>query len=273
MFAALSFIEIAFLVVFFLLMVIGTALDRRHVESPKWWILGIGVLAVVGWFWNDMSFSSILSVITSSHIWVPVGIYLAVGLGYSVIEFVLSVRKMARIHGDAWSKFINSKTTEYFRADGSAARAEWVTQRSNGTFFVRNRNALGDDSEETVTKVDTHYRDIMAAAQAPGASGADKEAATRLVQSYYTDPGYNISSLRRDFVEVVLNKGTYQVEPAINRTRLANFIGAWTFMWPAYAFSLILGDFLVELFRIIGDMFAKFGGRFVKMMFADTFKV
>ena len=52
------------------------------------------------------------------------------------------------------------------------------------------------------------------------------------------------------------------VQPVVNRGRLSSYIGGWTFLWPVYAVSLLLGDF-----------FGKIGGRFVCSTFADTFKI
>jgi hypothetical protein len=63
------------------------------------------------------------------------------------------------------------------------------------------------------------------------------------------------------------------IEPKINRQQLAESIGCWTIFWPFYALSLIFGDLLNEVFRIIADLVANISGRFVRMAFKDVFKL
>ncbi|WP_407305826.1 hypothetical protein [Acinetobacter sp.] len=66
-------------------------------------------------------------------------------------------------------------------------------------------------------------------------------------------------------------KSANYVVPRVNRGRLASFIGAWTFFWPFYAISLIIGDLFAEIFRIIANFFVHMSGRFVRVMFKDVF--
>lgn len=282
----LGLIELIFIGVFFLLMVIGTALDRRYNESPKWWILGIGLAVAVVYFWGQTDFTTIWTAVQSWSFWKPLGTYLVAGLIYSVLEFILSVRKMARSHAESWNRFIGTVETTYFLKEGEdgplASKAgeqvdgQWVKEK-DGKYFIRvsDRGIFGRNGEveKEVEMRKVVYRDIFKKAQEVGATDADKERAAKLLNAYLHRDEYRLSDLKKDFVQVELNAGTQEVQPVVNRARLSAFIGAWTFLWPAYAVSLILGDFVVEVFRVIGDAFSKLGGRFVKLTFADTFKV
>lgn len=275
-----GFIELIFIGVFFLLMVAGTALDRRYNESPKWWILGIGLAIAVVYFWGKTDFTTIWTAVQDWSFWKPLGVYLVAGLAYSVLEFILSVRKMARSHAASWNKFITTVDTRYILAEGdnvgSAVEGQWVKEK-DGKHFIRtsDRGVFGRNGEvELEVKVEkTVYRDVFKKAQAVDATEDDKGLAYKLLNSYLTRDEYRLSDLKKDFVQVELNDATHAVQPVINRARLSAFIGAWTFLWPAYAVSLILGDFVVEVFRVIGDAFSKLGGRFVRLTFADVFKV
>ena len=73
-------------------------------------------------------------------------------------------------------------------------------------------------------------------------------------------------------VGVARSEDYIKVEPKINKSQLADHISAWTFLWPAYAISLLLGDFLTEVFRLIAEFYASIAGRFVRMSFKDVFK-
>lgn len=273
-------IELIFIGIFFILMVIGTALDRRHRESPKWWVLGLGLAAAIVYFWGELDFSSMWAAVQEWSFWKPFATYLIAGLIYSAFEFVLSVRKMARSHASSWNKFIAGVDTKFYLTSDGGERAvvesNWVVNR-DGKYFLRTNGRGSNDRDgevlKEVEKVSISYRDIFKKAQAVDASDLDKERAERLLAAYLGRDEYRLSDLKKDFVEVGLNEITYDVEPIVNRARLSAFIGAWTFLWPAYAVSLVLGDFLVEVFRVIGDFFSKIGGRFVRFTFADVFKV
>jgi len=279
----LGLIELLAFGFFFILMVIGTALDRRYNESPKWYILGLGLAIAAAWFWQDLSFTGVWETVQSWSFWKPAAIYLAAGLAYSVLEFVLSVRKMARVHAESWAKFIKTvKVT--FSVDGEAVDPQWVKERdgkyfvnaSNRTIWRKDDNSNNDgnkNDKKEATRTELNYRDALRAAQSEAATPKDIDVAAQLVTEYLRSEEYIMSDLKKDFIQVELNDETHQVQPVINRKRLAGFIGAWTFLWPAYAVSLLIGDFLVEIFRMLGDLFAKMGGRFVRFSFAGVFKV
>lgn len=267
---ALSLIELIFVGGFFLLMVIGTALDRRNNEYPKWWVLLIGFAGACIYLWGSISFSAIWTAVTSWTFWQPALVYLAAGLVYSVIEFTLSVRRLARAHADSWQRFISQVTTVFVLTSTGreVPSASWVKGKGNGEFYTRwTHDGESTKEEQPVTRIEVSYRDILLKAQRPDARTEDRMKALELFRTYSND------SRSDDFVQVKLDPDTFQVQPTIERRRLADFISAWTFMWPAYAVSLILGDLLVEGFRLVGDVFSQLGGRFVRIAFNGTFKV
>lgn len=108
LFGIFGILELVFLGIFFILMIIGTSLDRTGVESPKWYILLIGIIALVAYTWGDFTFKGLLDSVLTLSFWAPVGIYLLVGLTYSVIEFVFEVRRRAEYFKAAWTKELDT---------------------------------------------------------------------------------------------------------------------------------------------------------------------
>lgn len=68
------------------------------------------------------------------------------------------------------------------------------------------------------------------------------------------------------------NKDVGTFEPTIHRGELAEAVGCWTFFWPFYAVSLILGDLLLEFFRAVAEILVNLSGGLVRLAFKDVFK-
>ena len=272
----LGLIELIFIGVFFVLMVVGTSLDRRYNESPKWWFLGIALAIAVVYFWGQIDFTTVLAAVQTWDFWKPFVVYLIAGVAYSALEFVLAVRKMARSHATSWDNFMNTVAKRYFIAEsGVEIEGGWVHRRGDKLYVPMTQNGNiqrdGEFQKEVNVKSST-YRETFKSAQTTDSVEA-KTIALKMFASYISSDQYRASDLRKDFIRIELDDETFEVATTIDRGRLASFIGAWTFLWPAYAVSLLLGDFLVEVFRVIGDFFSKIGGRFVRMSFEGVFKI
>lgn len=76
---------------------------------------------------------------------------------------------------------------------------------------------------------------------------------------------------RYSFVGIEANSAG-RPEPKINKAKLSESVGAWTFFWPFYLVSLIIGDLLSEVWNMISSFIVQISGRFVKMAFKDVFK-
>jgi predicted secreted protein len=202
---------------FFIAMIFGCTLDRRGTEAPKWYIMGIGVVAFVSWFWSDLRWSGIFD----ARMWTFVGLYLLIGLGYSIIEFLLEVRRSARYWSGKWEDFKKA-----------------AQRRMHGETMGQYKTT--DEPTTNLVTEFLHWRN-------------------------------DVSYLRIIGIEATAD-GT-NIEPKINRQQLAESIGCWTIFWPFYALSLIFGDLLNEVFRIIADLVANISGRFVRMAFKDVFKL
>jgi hypothetical protein len=185
---------------FFIAMIIGCTLDRRSAESPKWWITAVAIIFFTAWQWDNLTWRGLLD----ATMWKYIGAYLLIGVGYSLIEFLLDVRRSARYWSYEWE--------------------EW---------------------KKHFKKIDTGTQDFI-------------ERYTRF------NP--------RRIIGVEATQDGTGVQPKIDRQQLAESIGCWTIFWPFYAISLIIGDLLDEVFRVIADVIAKVSGRFVRMVFKDVFK-
>lgn len=234
--AAFGVIELVFFGVFFLLMILGAEFDRRGNPSVKWYVFLVGLIGAAFWFWSDFSFLGIWESMKTLEFWKPIGAYLGAGLLYSLLEFFLTVRKSARFFEGKWKEHLEQN------------------QR------IRN----GGSTPDEVRKVADLYTEV----RRDGASSLVQGTVQQLTDSF-------VSRYRSDdyIVNLVVDKGTLiDVQPRVNRSALANFVSAWTFFWPAYALSLILGDLLTEVFRVISDFIANISTRFVKITFANVFK-
>ena len=219
---ALGWIELTFFAVLFLLLVLGTAYDRNGLESPKWYIFGAGFVIVAGYFWKDWTFGSVWDGLTSWMFWKPVVIYLGVGLVYSLVEFLLDIRRSVRFYAAKWKTHLASRdTAELYREVGE-------------------KGALSAKFNEVL------------------------EMSKSFINNY---------TFRNRIIQIVLDKNTRVTPvPHVNRVELAEHIGAWTFFWPFYLISLIIGDLLTEVFRTIADFLAHISGRLVRLSFANVFK-
>lgn len=195
--------------VFAIAMVVSCSFDRsEYVESPKWWTFSLFVV-VFGVFFlpRDWAFSWLWQGDTARRLWGNIGIYLGIGLCYSILEFALDVRRSARFWAEQWAGFKSTRTTE----------TRLVSD------FISSRTSYGDGK---------YYHKRIIGVQGSGTV----------------------------------------IEPKINRQQLAESIGVWTMFWPFYAISLIVGDLLTEVFRVLADMLVGLSGRFVRAAFKDVFK-
>ena len=233
-FAALGLIELIFFGVFFLMLIVGAESDRRGSPEIKWYVFLIGLIAMVAWFWNDWTFQSVWDTVKSLEFWKPVAAYLGAGLVYSLLEFFLVVRKSARFFAEKWQKHLGD------------------------------RQSVRDGSTSNVFKVSDLYTKVRDGS----ANDVTVDIVKNLSESFarkYQDDDY--------IINLKIDKTTnIDVQPFVNRKALANHVSAWTFFWPAYALSLILGDLLTEVFRMISDFIANISTRLVKITFANVFK-
>lgn len=264
----LTFIALFFWV-FLILLVVGTAFDRRGREEPKWYLIGVGFIAAAWYFWNDFTFFGpgvegqvvLWSAIASPAFWVPVAWFLGLGLAYSVLEFGLTIRKSARGFAAAWQSFLSkTKTVPVFNADGSPA----LTKNGQG-------------KEIPATQV-LSYGEMILGAKTYGDTYRHYNEAVDMVAAFVQRPrdfsGTEDFFRQNQIIGAVLTDGDkLAVEPKVDKLELASHVSAWTFLWPAYAISLIIGDLLTEVFSAFADFLASISGRVVKAAFSDVFKV
>jgi hypothetical protein len=280
-FAALfefSFFALAFWI-FLLLLIVGTAFDRHGKEEPKWYLIGIGFIGLAAYFWPDFTFFGpstvaavmegakvvtpahervvLWNVISSAGFWIPVGSFLGIGLVYSILEFGLTIRKSARGFGAAWQSFLGKiKTVPVY--EGDAVKFE-----------------MAGDRKVPVTKTIT-YGELISTAKSQGATYRFYQEAVDLVGQFVSSPR-NFAGLEDFFRQnkiisaSLVDGDKLAVEPKVNKLELAEHVGAWTFLWPAYAISLIVGDLFTELFITFANFLASISGRVVKAAFKDVF--
>lgn len=202
--------------VFILAMIIGCTYDRRQQVAAKWWVFFIGLAIYTIHAWNT-GYRFTWDTFLAAEVWKFVGIYFAIGLGYSVLEFALDVRRSVRYWKETWAAFRSLK---------------------NGK---TDSNASPEDMANTFVSQQTGY----------------SRNAHRII-------GVGIDPDAKDPNSLVV--------PKIDRVQLAEHIGAWMVFWPFYAVSLIIGDLVMEVARVVADIFANISGRFVRMSFANVFK-
>lgn len=231
----LGLLEMVLLAAFLMALVLGISLDRGGRTAPKWYIFGFGMIAIAAVNWGDFTFSGMYDTISSWTFWKPMFMYLAVGVVYSILEFILDVRKASRRYKDAWESALLQNINH---------RARNSTEKISLKEAINRRPDL-PENEPLIA-------DIFSA-----------------INGFVSHNNYSNAIIKLEY-----NKETMESpQPKIDKTKLAEFIGAWTFFWPIYLISLIIGDLFTEIFNQLSGFFVNVGGRFVKMVFKDVFKV
>ena len=228
--------------IFVLAMIVSCTFDRYDNIAPKWWVLFFGVIAYV-FFIGPAAFT--WQMFLARDLWIMVGGYLAIGLGYSLIEFFLNVRRSAKRWAESWTSFkTNESNIEKF--DKEAAQATDNIRRT--------RLAYQGDVSDLVKEEPITAAGLMAA--------------TYVEQNTRNSRSGEIISIR-----LGTESDESPVVPYVRRFVLARHVSAWTIFWPFYAISLIIGDLLTQIFRIIADIIVYMSGRMVKRMFKNVFKM
>lgn len=120
--------------VFFLAMVVACTSDRSGSESPKWIVLLLGAAVFGLIYWGEWSWHDLLS----ASFWKGAGIYTAIGLAYSIIEFLLTIRKDERRWAQAWNQFkVNSMNPSPNDSATESLSKKFVAESNN--YYTRNR--------------------------------------------------------------------------------------------------------------------------------------
>ena len=230
---------------FVIAMVVGCTFDRHYNESPKWWIFLLGVIALLAWQWDKLQFNwdGVMSLFTAA-IWMPVLYYVLLGLAYSVLEFVLEVRRSAK----------------YWRNTWGAYKQAWDNR---GT-------AKAEKSRNVLDAMTSKFREEPQVEEEPTEDPAittQKKLTAEFISRYGEERNYS-----KRIIGIEKAEGGIGIEPKVNRQQLAENVGVWTFFWPFYLISLIVGDLFTEIFNIVADFLASISGRFVRMSFQDVFK-
>lgn len=109
---------------FVIAMVIGCTLERMGIEAAKWWIFTLSVIAFVIWQWDGLSWDDLIN----PALWARIAFYLLIGLAYSVLEFLLDVRRSARYWADDWKRYV--KTAPDFNDRKSLVTDYFIQRRS-----------------------------------------------------------------------------------------------------------------------------------------------
>lgn len=265
-----SFLTLIFWV-FLLLLLFAVAFDRDGAEAPKWWVISVGFIGAAVYFWPDFTFFGashvdavveggkeivkahdrvvLWNVVNSSSFWIPVGSFLGIGLVYSMLEFGLMVRKTARTFSDHWQRFLkNTRAVPCYDSEGR------VIELPNGDRGTR-------PATELVT-----YLDMLLRAKTDGGKYRFFQEAVDAVKEFVADHRNS-----EKVIQLAVAEDKLSVEPKVNRLALASFAGAWTFLWPAYAINLIIGDLLTEIFITFANVLASISARLVKTAFKDVF--
>lgn len=91
------------------------------------------------------------------------------------------------------------------------------------------------------------------------------------LEARFCTSNHRLPSNRITDVKCVSIDGKDTVVPVVIRGSLTAEISCWTLFWPAYAFSLILGDLLYEFFQKIADIIVALSSGIVRRMFSKVF--
>jgi hypothetical protein len=266
LFLGLGLIELLFCAVIIIALIVATAFDRRGAESAKWWVTIVG-LGVLGWYfapdyvlWGNPHVDAVVNattkevikpaydrvvlwdVIFTPAIWVPVGIYLAAGIGYSLFEFFFGIWRAARQYSERWEKFLLNRLSSNDKTETAVIAG------------------FGLEPKATYAEV---FRAVQTA-EGPNAPLLESIANSCIGR-------FDTKNTKADFVTVV-NDEALTMTPKVLKWKLTQWLTAWTLFWPAYGLSLIFGDLLAELFKAFADLLHSLSGRIVRAAFANVFK-
>lgn len=105
-------------------------------------------------------------------------------------------------------------------------------------------------------------------------SNPPKNSADRadLARKFVSENRLPYAQYAREHPIIDLEADGENVKPKMNKTELADSIGAWTLLWPPYAVSLLLNDLLQHIWEWMSELLVAISGRFVRFTFRDTFK-
>lgn len=274
-FASLAILDIFLMAAFAILMVVGATFDKRNAQTePKWvfLILGAVVFGMMNWsswkFFGESTSQVVLwDVVRTLTFWSSVGVYLSIGVAYSVLEFGLEIVRSARVYKEEWAAHLKSTIT-YTPRD----------EFGNRIPIDRTKSASLDNVQKIVIQIGTLYSKVKNGLWVSGDEGGiphdeattlAREQTQRFVQLALKDYSYSGSKI----IGIRPNEDMIGVSPYVNVRELSDHVGAWTVLWPAYAASLILGDLFDEVFRGIGRAISGLSSFVVKHSFANVFKI
>lgn len=231
----LGLLEMVLLAAFLTILLFGIYFDINGRTKPKWYIFGFGMIALAGVNWGNWTFSGFYETIWSWVFWKSLLVYLIAGVVYSVIEFVLDVRKTSRRYKDAWEHALLQNINHHARNS---------TEKTSLKEAINRRPDL-PENEPLIA-------DIFSA-----------------INMFVSRNNYSNAIIKLEYDKETMESP----QPKIDKTKLAEFIGAWTFFWPVYMIFLVFGDLFTEIFNQLSNFFVSLGGRFVKLVFKDVFKV
>lgn len=270
---AFGLLELLFLGVFIVALIISTATDRYGNDHHKWWVIMTFLVIIGAWYWPHWSFFGpahvdavvdaagkvtieahdrvvLFQVLTSPVFWKPVSWFLAVGLVYAVFEFFFGVWRAAREYRERWAEHLKNEISNRHEALNKAIMA--------GT-------GSNDWTYASVLRASKN-REAVLAAYSDGIEMSVLESATRQVLREFS-----AENTKARFIVAAVTEN--EMQPQISKWRLTRWLTAWTFLWPAYALSLIFGDLLREVFIAFTDALVAMSGRIVRATFADVFKI
>jgi hypothetical protein len=277
--------EIIGFALFCLFMVVGCSFDRRgELESIKWWVFLAGLAALTVLTKGTWSFVqaepgkiSLWETVQTFAFWKPVIFYLLIGLGYSILEFFLTVRRSARYYKEKWSEFLN---TTYKERHGP--KSTWDTKRNSellkrsrelqqaglhprGEVSKSNLRVAADGTLQDDPEQSARNQEILDNAARDSETLANGKLAVKWFTSQHNE--------KQKMIYLKQSEDELDVSPVIGKVQLAENLAVWTLFWPFYLISLILGDLLTEIFTIIADFVVHLSGRFVKLSFKDVFNL
>ena len=237
LFAAISLIDLAVGIFLIILMCSAVAFDRRRQSYWRWPVLlllvGTGItfsgLTFDEKTWKDTLFG----LFDNSTLITGVGVYLGLGILYSVAEFAMTVRRTAVRLKEAWTTHIAGHETV---GDTPSTR---VSMQRREMYDDADKNGTESKYVDTVRSMNTNF--------------------------------VNQNWFYREVITIEANRDTLKVEPIVNRRRLPAAVGDWVTFWPFFLLNFLLYDLLSEMWNAIATFLATYGQRFVKAVFTDVF--
>lgn len=241
----------------------ATIVDRTDDEVGNV-IASFVVLCIALVFFSWMYDKQPIVYIFSKEFVKDVILYGVIGIVYAAFEYTISIFKTRNEATEAWKKFILTKVK-------ITLKEQSVMVNSMFTGIYVNPEKY-EDLQKQVTLTDTDVKTFLLSKTEVNSDNKLYNELVEFLFNLFTEHHIKLRGYK-SVIKFVLDRNNGVPEAVINRNSTYGWICAWVSFWPAYFISFMFADFFMKIFKIIDKIASVLGGRLVKIIFKNSFKL